>query len=227
MSLLRKYKEDTYQWGIWKTEESTEELLSLLPDSKRYEQQLSRFSSPRRKLEWLSVRVLLYQLLGEEKRIEYAPSGKPRLADSSYFISISHTRGYVAVILSSVSEVGVDIEQYGLKVHKVAHKYMRADEIPSEYQETNTWSLLLHWSAKEVMFKCMDTSEVDFREHLRVSPFQVCEYGEFLAEEYRTDQKKKFIIRYLLHPDFVMTWQVDSVYQQKCPDEVTSAGHAK
>ena len=100
MALLREYKEIAYQWGIWKTEESTEELLALLPDPERYEQQLTRFSSPHRKLEWLSVRVLLYQLLGEEKIIEYAPSGKPRLADSSYFISISHTRGYVAVILS-------------------------------------------------------------------------------------------------------------------------------
>ena len=111
MALLREYKEIAYQWGIWKTEESTEELLALLPDPERYEQQLTRFSSPHRKLEWLSVRVLLYQLLGEEKIIEYAPSGKPRLADSSYFISISHTRGYVAVILSPRSEVGIDIER--------------------------------------------------------------------------------------------------------------------
>ena len=144
--------------------------------------------------------------------MEYAPSGKPHLADSSYFISISHTRGYVAVILSPVSEVGIDIEQYGQRVHKVAHKYMRPDELISEYHGEDTWSLLLHWSAKEVMFKCMDTSEVDFREHLRIMPFQVCEHGEFLAEEYRTEHKKKFMIRYLLHPDFVMTWQVTSAY---------------
>ena len=64
MALLREYKEIAYQWGIWKTEESPEELLALLPDPERYEQQLTRFSSPHRKLEWLSVRVLLYQLLG-------------------------------------------------------------------------------------------------------------------------------------------------------------------
>ena len=69
MALLREYKEIAYQWGIWKTEESPEELLALLPDPERYEQQLTLFSSPHRKLEWLSVRVLLYQLLGEEKAI--------------------------------------------------------------------------------------------------------------------------------------------------------------
>ncbi|MCD7941759.1 MAG: siderophore biosynthesis protein, partial [Bacteroides intestinalis] len=27
--------------------------------------------------------------------------------------------------------------------------------------------------------------------------------------EYRTPEQRKFEIRYLLHPDFVMTWQVD------------------
>ena len=48
MALLREYKEIAYQWGIWKTEESPEELLALLPDPERYEQQLTRFSSPHR-----------------------------------------------------------------------------------------------------------------------------------------------------------------------------------
>ena len=212
MALLSEHKADCYRWGIWKTDESLEELLALLPGPEKYEQQLKRFSSPHRRLEWLSVRVLLYRLLGEEKSIEYAPSGKPRLADSSFFISISHTRGYVAVILSVVSEVGIDIEQYGQRVHKVAHKYMREDETTSVYQGDDTWSLLLHWSAKEVMFKCMDADEVDFREHLRIVPFQVCERGEFFAEEYRTERRMKFHIRYLLHPDFVMTWQVGSSF---------------
>lgn len=212
MALLSEHKADCYRWGIWKTDESLEELLALLPGPEKYEQQLKRFSSSHRRLEWLSVRVLLYRLLGEEKSIEYAPSGKPRLADSSFFISISHTRGYVAVILSAVSEVGIDIEQYGQRVHKVAHKYMREDEMMSVYQGDDTWSLLLHWSAKEVMFKCMDADEVDFREHLRIVPFQVCERGEFFAEEYRTERRMKFHIRYLLHPDFVMTWQVGSSF---------------
>lgn len=43
MALLREYKEIAYQWGIWKTEESPEELLALLPDPERYEQQLTLF----------------------------------------------------------------------------------------------------------------------------------------------------------------------------------------
>ena len=57
----------------------------------------------------------------------------------------------------------------------------------------------------------MDASEVDFREHLRIEPFIPQERGVFLAYEYRTKLKRYFEIHYLLHPDFVLTWQIDNV----------------
>lgn len=208
MALYLQHKEDRYQWGIWQIEESVEELLFLLPNRRRYEEELSPFKTLHRRQEWLAVRVLLFQLLGEEKRLSYTSRGKPFILDGSYFISISHTRGYVAVIVSPVAEVGIDIEQYGLRIHKVAHKYLRPDEVPSVYEGEDTWSLLLHWGAKEVMIKCIDAEGVDSLEHLRIEPFVVQEHGEFHAKEYRTGRQQDFLIHYLLHPDFVMTWTV-------------------
>ena len=208
MAVLMQHKENAYQWGVWKTDESIDELLTLFPHQAKYESTLARFTSAHRRLEWLSVRSLLYILLGEEKEICYDLNGKPYLADHSYFISISHTRGYVAVIVSVKAPTGIDIEQYGERVHKVAHKYMREDEPVSLYKGVETWSLLLHWSAKEVMFKCMDITEVDFRMHLRIYPFQTECSGEFRAQEFRSDIQQEFLIHYLLHPEFVLTWQV-------------------
>src|SRR5699024_8746974 len=102
-------------------------------------------------------------------------------------------------------EVGIDIEYYSERVRKVAHKFMRADEQESLFRGTETWSLLLHWSAKETMFKCMNASDVDFREHLHVMPFIVGEQGVFSAAEYRTAEKRNFQIHYYLFPDFVLT----------------------
>lgn len=210
MSLFIQHIEPSYKWGIWKMDETLDELLDMLPQQETYRQSMQRFSAEHRRLEWLSVRVLLFTLLGEEKEIAYHSSGKPYLADNTASISISHTRGYVSVIIGEPGkEVGIDIEQYGERVHKVAHKYMRADEIVSSYQGTDTWSLLLHWSAKEVMFKCMNTPEVDFREHLHIFPFAVSEKGDFSAEEYRTPEQRTFHIHYILHQDFVLTWQTD------------------
>ena len=102
------------QWAVWKMEESLDTLLALLPEARRIscEQELNRFVSERRKMEWTSVRVLLYSMLREDKEIAYSSEGKPYLADHSFFISISHTKGYVAVILGSQAPVGIDIEQY-------------------------------------------------------------------------------------------------------------------
>lgn len=206
MAIYRERIEEAVCWGVWKMEESVEELLTLLPTGKSYEADLQRFTAPNRKREWLSVRVLLFRLLGTAVEIAYEPSGKPYLADRSHFISISHTKGYVAVMLSAVSEVGIDIEQYGPRIQKVAHKFMRDDEVAVAYNNDSTWSLLLHWSAKEVMFKCMNESEIDFKVHLQIDPFPIREQGELIAHEYRTAQQRCFRISYLLDPDFVLTW---------------------
>lgn len=191
-------------------DESWDELRALLPDPALWQQAMQRFAAPHRRAEWLSVRVLLYHLLKEEKEICYLPSGKPRLADDSYHISISHTRGYVAVILGH-TPVGIDIEQYGTRVRRVAGRFMRSDEQALPYRGDDTWSLLLHWSAKEVMFKCLDAVEVDFCRDLQIEPFRPQVQGQFHAREYRTERQRSFLIRYLLHPEFVLTWQADEV----------------
>lgn len=211
MALFIQHKDNECRWGIWKMEETLQALLDLLPYEHLYKQELLTFSSEHRRIEWLSVRVLLFTLLGEEKEIAYYPSGKPYLLDNSFSISISHTRGYVAVILaSSEKRIGIDIEQYGKRVHNVASKYMRTDEIPSLYDGVTTWSLLLHWSAKEAIFKCLDTSGVDLRNHLRIFPFTVADSGLFDAKEYKTLDQHRFRIHYLLNAEFVLTWLITS-----------------
>lgn len=209
MPIFHQHTELTHQWGIWKTSETLEELLGMLPHAEKYRQEVQRFVADSRRLEWLAVRVLLYALLGEEKEILYRPNGRPYLSDGSFSISISHTKGYVAVLLAqSGSKPGIDIEHYSERVSKVAHKYMRVDEEPALFQETETWSLLLHWSAKETMFKCMDTPEVDFREHLQIFPFAVNKQGVISAAEYRTAEKRNFLIHYHVFPDFVLTFSL-------------------
>ena len=71
MGLFLQHKTVDMQWSVWKMEESLDTLFSLLPDVRRVscEQEMQRFTSDRRKLEWLSVRVLLYSMLQEDKEI--------------------------------------------------------------------------------------------------------------------------------------------------------------
>lgn len=210
MALFLQHKTDDIQWAVWKMEESLETLLSLLPEARRFscEKDLNRFVSERRKLEWTSVRALLYSMLPEDKEIAYSPDGKPYLTDHSFFISISHTKGYVAVGLSSQVSVGIDIEQYGQRVHKVFDRYIRPDEQAEAYQGDITWSLLLHWSAKEAIYKRMEDADADLRK-LRLAHFVPQEEGVFQVQEFVTKDQKLYTVGYRLHPDFVLTWTLN------------------
>ncbi|MDR0895300.1 MAG: 4'-phosphopantetheinyl transferase superfamily protein [Prevotellaceae bacterium] len=211
MSLFVQHETPLLKWGIWQLTESWEQLADRLP---HHRQQAEQFGTPHRRQEWLAVRALIASLCGKEETVAYHPNGKPYLVDNSHSISISHTRGYAAVIMGKPDkEVGIDIEQYGERVHRVAHKFMRTDESVQatvQTEQTDTYSLLLHWSAKETMFKCLHTTDVDFREHLRIFPFVMNDKGSMQAQEYRTPEQQLFTIEYELHTDFVLTYTLSA-----------------
>ena len=206
MPIYRIYKQGDLLVGVWKVDETVEQLRSMFHQFSIYEESFMRFSAEKRKQEWLAVRVLLKELCGEEKKIAYFPSGKPYLEDQSAFVSFSHTSGYVAVALHPSAEVGVDIEQYGTRVQRVASRFIREDEKVSVKSGDEIYALLLHWSAKETMFKLMKDEAVDFIKHLHILPFVPEESGTFHACEYRSGQEQEFLIHYDTHPDYVLTF---------------------
>ena len=206
MPLYRTYKKGNLVVGVWKVDETIGQLRSMFHQFSIYEEGFMRFKAEKRKLEWLAVRVLLKELLGEEKRIVYLPSGKPCLEDGSACISFSHTSGYVAVAIHPSAEVGVDIEQYGIRVQRLASRFVRDDEQVSVASGDEIYALLLHWSAKETMFKLMEEEAVDFLEHMRIFPFTLQESGQMEAQEFRSPKEQKFLIHYDTHPDYVLTF---------------------
>ena len=206
MPIYRKYKKGNLVVGVWKVDETLGQLRSMFHQFSIYEEGFMRFKVEKRKQEWLAVRVLLKELLGEEKRIVYLPSGKPCLEDGSACISFSHTSGYVAVAIHPSAEVGVDIEQYGIRVQRLASRFVRDDEQVSVASGDEIYALLLHWSAKETMFKLMEEEAVDFLEHMRIFPFTLQESGQMEAQEFRSPKEQKFLIHYDTHPDYVLTF---------------------
>ena len=206
MPLYRTYKKGDLRVGVWKVEETIDQLRAMFNDFSLYDSGVRKLKAEKRQLEWLAVRVLVKELLGEEKVIDYLPSGKPLLKDRSAYISFSHTCGYVAIAVHPTKEVGIDIEQYGNRVSKLASRFVREDESVSVKAGDAIYALLLHWSAKETMFKLMNQSDVDFLEHLHILPFVPSESGDMEAVEYRTDLHQTFQISYYTHPDYVLTF---------------------
>lgn len=213
MALYAHFWSGDVEIGIWKMEEDEAQLLSRLPAA--VSRGVERFTAPHRRQEWLSVRLLLLTLLSRQggcndsdALIGYTAAGAPYLLDRSRAVSISHTKGYVAVALAPWgSRPGLDIEQWGERVLKVASRFLREDEEAPLYEGSRVAALLLHWSAKEALFKSLEQQEaVDFKAHLRIFPFEMATEGRFVAQEYRTPLQRRYSLSYRLFPDFVLTW---------------------
>lgn len=209
MLIRKEYIGDDVLLGIREMNSDKNLLVNLLPEGQReiIQEQISKLKSETRIIEWLNTRVLLYEMLGKEKIISNHPSGRPFLIDKSYKISISHTRGYVAILLSQSSPVGIDIETISERVLKVAEKFISESEYISPTK--SVIHQLLHWSAKETIFKLLKVGEVDFKEHLHILPFEPEKTGVFNAKEYKTNMQKEYKIHYEVLDDAVLTWAID------------------
>ena len=49
---------------------------------------------------------------------------------------------------------------------------------------------------------------VELKQHIRIFPFVSAEQGTFHAMELKTGTNNQFLIKYLIHKDFVLTYTV-------------------
>lgn len=213
------------KWGVWKIEESEEMLWSMLnynnmpKEEKEKYNFIRKISSEKKRIEKLAVRVLLNAMSKNNFfNIAYSISGKPYLIGTdancntlqSTFISISHTNEYVAITLDCNTSCMIDIEQCRDKIFNVRERFVRDDEYINEYSDKK--HLLLHWTAKEAIYKYLDDKYVELKKHLHVLPFAFyaneemdISSGRFEAVEYKTKKRQKFDAFYYIEKDFVMT----------------------
>lgn len=204
--LIHREESENIIWGVWQIDEDTQTLLSLLSDTSF----THIISSEKRLREQTAVRVLLKTLLNnEEKTIGYSANGKPYLPDGSYVISISHTKGYAAVALAKQGRTGIDIEYISDKVKRVRSKFISDKEYIDESNETI--HLLLHWSAKETMYKALGYTGVDLMQHLFVEKFTPQESGIFGGYEKYTEDSVHFKIHYFVKEDYVLTMTFEEI----------------
>lgn len=194
--------------GIWEITETRTELLDMLsPENKEQAQcQLLNIKSKKRTLELLSTRVILQLLTNDNKTINYTAQGEPFLSDQSYQISISHSNNHAVVLLHRSKKVGVDIENYSSRILKIEKRFISKEE----YIDPNnrTLHLMLHWCAKETIYKLMDSTDIIFKKHLHIHPFKVQDKGIIKANESFTDNQTNFDINYEVNDDFVLAWGI-------------------
>lgn len=218
MLIRKEYFSNGGLMGVWKMDETINELINLFPPEARADAKssINSIGSNRRALELLTTRIMLLELLGKVTVILNQEDGKPYLDDNSYHISISHTKSYVAILLHKSCNVGIDIETVSNRIENIADRFISDKEYINPDKKIT--HLLLHWSAKECLYKILNEQGVDFKQQLYVIPFEPALIGTIKAHESKTLNKQAFTINYEVHPSYVLTWVIDTKNAPDLPE---------
>ena len=195
--------------GLWQMDESPEQLFDLYPHLLPYRSSLDdKYKNDGRKLEFLAIRALMYEMLrvnGASKGLlshagDFTHNGHGKPLFRGYHVSISHTKGYAALILSKKSEVAVDIEYMSDRVERIASKFLRKDERADSLD-----AKLVHWCAKETVFKLFSEENLLF-EDMRVKPFDTM--ADWACDVENLKSGKTARVDFELAMDFVLTYSM-------------------
>ena len=195
--------------GLWQMDEEVEQLFEQYPHLQAYRSSLeAKYKNDGRKLEFLAIRALMYEMLrvnGASKGLlshagDFTHNGQGKPLFRGYHVSISHTKGYAALILSKKSEVAVDIEYMSDRVERIASKFLRKDERADSLD-----AKLVHWCAKETVFKLFSEENLLF-EDMRVKPFDTM--SDWACDVENLKSGKTARVDFELAMDFVLTYSM-------------------
>ncbi len=195
---IEKVRDDT-RLAVWHITESAEDFYHLFPHLQEHRKSLDlQHRLEVRKLEYLSVHALLYLLTCDPSlAILHQSSGQP-LLNNGKNISISHTKGFVCILLSDTHRVGVDIEYRSNRVERVSSRFLRTDEVAP-----TTVMKLLHWSAKEAFYKLFSEDHLS-SEDIKIIPFEYMSAGTMTVAH--VPRNISLGVSYRVTDEFVMTY---------------------
>lgn len=208
MPLSLKIDSDTdIELAIWKTAEVSSYFSKKLEIHESEKSILDTLSQRKRK-EWLSSRYLLHLMSGRIIRGEFTKDihGKPHLEDSDYHISISHSADLVSVIASRLL-VGIDIQYFVSKIHRIKHKFVNENETQYIPEEKSIEALHIIWGAKESLYKAYGKRGLDFKKNILLRDIDMTnEQGEFYGSIVKDDYHKDFILKFRLYKNYTIVY---------------------
>lgn len=184
--------------ALWEIKETAQELENQLQLKTHELDFLRKLVGEKRNLQWLATRVLLRKMLKTDDYIDVRcdENGKPYLENQSHHISLSHSYGYAAVIISESQKVGIDIEIIKPKIEKIAHKFMSDTEFAQIDSQNTIPYLYACWCAKEALYKLNGERETSFKNNILLQPFTFSHNGSFDAAIIKDQQNDNFTIFY-------------------------------
>ncbi len=196
--------------GIWHITETLDQLLQLISLSDNQHKEMSLYKVDKKKLEWLSGRILI-KLLAAQFDINFEgivkdEHGKPSLINSKCEISLSHSYPYVAAIIDKTQDVGIDIEQPKEKLNKIAHRFLAKSEL--EFIKNDTIMLCKAWCAKETLYKIYGKRGLIFSENLLLETYDHAPTGTITGNIIVNGSTKKHNLEFRVTEDYVLTYNV-------------------
>jgi 4'-phosphopantetheinyl transferase len=173
MPLLKTISENELSMGLWALTEPTAILESGLLLSEEENELYQSFRHEKRQREFLAIRQLLHFLTGGDYQLRYHKNGKPFLNNVPGYVSISHSKNMVAVILSD-HPAGIDVEEICRNTERIDTRFLTERELEWTSRSTDyRLSRLLCWCAKEAVYKMSDENLADFSRQIEILPFDV------------------------------------------------------
>jgi 4'-phosphopantetheinyl transferase EntD len=194
--------------GVWEITEDYDSLYGMVDLATVEKAKLDSFKNISRKIEWLSVRALVKNMIGKDTRILYNAENKPFVRGNTHQISISHSNNLTAVLISKDKKVGIDLEFMSGKISKVADKFINDKESITDNPELQKYHLYLHWCAKEALYKICDKQDINFRDGLTIAPFKPDEHGFMKGQVINGNGEENIDLEYLQHDNYALVWCV-------------------
>jgi 4'-phosphopantetheinyl transferase len=169
--------------GVWRIAETEQQLMAGLQLKQHELDVIASLGGEKRKIHWLSTRLLLRTLLNTADYIDCRidEHGKPFLVNSDTHISLSHSFDYAAVLISKNKYVGVDIELIKHKIKTIKHKFLSDVELAQKQIGDNVNGLYVCWCAKEAIYKWYGKKGLEFKVHIHIKPFKLTNKGSLNA----------------------------------------------
>lgn len=211
MPLHRFFIRNDLHVGIWKIEEDQTFFYKNLKLSEVETEELQTLSA-RKKIEWLASRYLLHITLDKEDRYSCVKDehGKPYLDGSGIYISLTHSKDYVATVFSDLP-CGIDMQYHVDKIGMIAKKFVNAEEkgfIPAGKELHYLHAL---WSTKEAVYKTFGKKGVSLLNDMSTEPFSLNE--DQITEINVTLQKdgiiKKYKCEHEIQNGYTLVWATE------------------
>jgi len=211
--IYRKHIDQKEILGVWKITESVDELLSMVIFTEEDKAIFKKFKIKSRQAHWLSYRLMIRELMGQECDCEfyYDEHGKLQFRNINYSISVTHSGLYSGVIISKNHYVGIDIEKLGDRINLLADKFLSEEEKSFLPEKDQHRYLTVLWSAKEALFKLFGKSNVIFDTNIILYPFELKNIGTLKGRISIGDIERNYELGYEFSDseDYILVYCID------------------